>query len=371
MVGVSAPVRRLSGDAIVSEAIGGGLSPAYKDLLETVMRAGTPEETRRAIASDLRYITAWKLVALGSDLVFPEPEAVVAQFVLDHSVDIDLLDAAAAPRVTAEALIRLEVRRIRSMPRSSTVDRRLASWRRIHVLKGCKGPFESPALREIIRRARGAARSRHGAQAKKSKNPVTQEILDQLIAHRGPGVYGLRDAALLETAWASGGRRRSEMASLEVRDLDRRRFARDGVIMINLRQDKSHQTTPPPPLILRGRAARTLDMWLRVSGLKSGLVFRALTRPDKLGWARIKDEGVSGRAIARIFKRALRRAGLPQDYASPHGIRSGFITDAARAGISIEAVMRVTLHSSRDQVAAYYHEVDLDLNDATRLRRDE
>jgi len=42
-----------------------------------------------------------------------------------------------------------------------------------------------------------------------------------------------------------------------------------------------------------------------------------------------------------------------------------------RDGISIEAVMRVTLHSSRDQVAAYYHEVDLDLNDATRLRRDE
>jgi hypothetical protein len=44
------------------------------------------------------------------------------------------------------------------------------------------------------------------------------------------------------------------------------------------------------------------------------------------------------------------------------------VTEAARAGLPVEAVMRLTLHRSREQVAAYYHEMDLARNPATRLR---
>ncbi|MEE4539325.1 MAG: tyrosine-type recombinase/integrase, partial [Erythrobacter sp.] len=66
------------------------------------------------------------------------------------------------------------------------------------------------------------------------------------------------------------------------------------------------------------------------------------------------------------FARLVKAAGLPEGYASPHGLRSGFVTEAARAGLAVEAVMRVTLHRSREQVAAYYHELDLAKNPATR-----
>jgi integrase len=208
----------------------------------------------------------------------------------------------------------------------------------------------------------------HGHSAKKSANPVDRDILVRLVAARAPGLHGLRDAALIETAWATGGRRRSELAGLRVEDLDRSAFAPDGTITVRLRETKTHNETAPPPLLLTGRAARALDLWLRASGVKDGAVFRALTRPDRRGRAVVLDRGLTPTAVRAVLARMVKAAGLPEGYASPHGLRSGFITEAARAGLAVEAVMRVTLHRSRDQVAAYYHELDLAKNPATQLR---
>lgn len=103
----------------------------------------------------------------------------------------------------------------------------------------------------------------HGHSAKKSANPVDRDILVRLVAARAPGLHGLRDAALIETA-----------------------FATDGTIRVLLRETKTHKETAPPPLLLTGRAATALDLWLRASGVKDGAVFRALTRPDRRGAAR-------------------------------------------------------------------------------------
>jgi integrase len=208
----------------------------------------------------------------------------------------------------------------------------------------------------------------HGRPAKKSANPVDRELLDKLVGARAPGMHGLRDAAMLETAWATGGRRRSELAALRVEDLDRSAFATKGVIGVRLRETKTHKDTAPPPLLLTGRAARALDLWLRASGIEDGPVFRALTRPDGQGRSRVLTRGLTESAIRLAFARLVEAAGLPRGHASPHGLRSGFITEAARAGVPVEAVMRVTLHRSREQVAAYYHELDLEKNPATRLR---
>ncbi|TVQ57280.1 MAG: integrase, partial [Phycisphaerales bacterium] len=144
--------------------------------------------------------------------------------------------------------------------------------------------------------------------------------------------------------------------------------AEDGTILIRLRETKTDKELPPLPLVLTGRAAQALDLWLRATGLKTGAVFRALTRPDRDGNAKVLKRGLTPTAIRAAFARLVKAAGLPKGYASPHGLRSGFITEAARAGIAVEAVMRVTLHRSRDQVAAYYHELDLAKNPATRLR---
>jgi len=345
-----------------------GLPPIYRDLIERLARETIPANTRRALESDLRYLAAWKRATMGADLAFPESEDVVARFILDHSADLEGMAPDDPPRLVADILLDLGLRRSRALPRPSTLERRLASWRRLHGARNLAGPFGSPALRSLLARARAAGRAVHGHAAKKSANPVDRALLDRLVAARGPGLHGLRDAALIETAWATGGRRRSELAALRVEDLDRTTFAMDGTIALRLRETKTHKESAPPPLMLTGRAAKALDLWLRASGVTDGAVFPALTRPDRAGRARVLDRGLTPTAIRAAFARLVQAAGLPEGYASPHGLRSGFITEAARAGIAVEAVMRVTLHRSRDQVAAYYHELDLARNPATRLR---
>jgi integrase len=265
-------------------------------------------------------------------------------------------------------LIDLGLRRSRAVPRPSALERRLASWRRLHGARNLAGPFGSPALRSLLARARAAGRAVHGHAAKKLANPVDRDILDRLVAARAPGLHGLRDVALIETAWATGGRRRSELAGLRIEDLDRSAFEADGTITLRLRETKTHKKAPPLPPLLTGRAARALDLWQRALGVKDGAVFRALTRPDGPGRANVIKRGLTPTTIRATFARMVQAAGLPEGYASPHGLRSGFITEAARAGLAVEAVMRVTLHRSRDQVAAYYHELDLMKNPATRLR---
>lgn len=344
------------------------LPPIYRDLIDRLTRQTIPANTKRAIETDLRYIAAWKFAAIGEDLVFPESEDVVARFILDHSADLESMNPEDPPRLVADVLIDRRLRRSLAMPRPSTLDRRLASWRRLHGARNLEGPFDSPALRSLLARARALGREVHGRPQKKSANPVDRTILTRLVAARAPGIHGIRDAALIETAWASGGRRRSELAALAYDDLDLGRFESDGVIVIRLQETKTHKEAAPPPLLIRGRAAKSLHLWLRASGVKRGPVFRALTRPDRNGDARVLDRGLSGTAIRAIFARLVNAAGLPDGYASPHGMRSGFITEAARAGIAVEAVMMVTLHRSRDQVAAYYHELDLEKNPATKLR---
>jgi integrase len=344
------------------------LPPIYRKLIERLARDTIPENTRRALESDLRYLAAWRRVATGEELAFPESEDVVARFVLDHSADLEAMAPDDAPRLTAQILVDLGLRRSLAMPRPSTLERRLASWRRLHGARSLDGPFASPALRSLVTRARAAGRALYGHAAKKSANPVDRALLDRLVAARGPGLHGLRDTAMIETAWATGGRRRSELAALRVENLNRTRFAETGAIGLHLAETKTHKETVPPPLMLTGRAAQALDLWLRAAGITDGPVFRALTRPDRLGRANILDRGLTPTAIRAAFARLVKEAGLPPGFASPHGLRSGFITEAARAGLPIEAVMRLTLHRSRDQVAAYYHELDLHRNPATRLR---
>jgi integrase len=345
------------------------LPPIYRDLIARLARETIPANTLRALEGDMRYLAAWKRIATGADLTFPESEDIVARFILDHSADLEAMAPGDPPRLTADALIDLGLRRARAMPRPATLERRLASWRRLHAARGAEGPFAAPALRALMARARAAGRAAHGRPAPKSANPVDRDMLDRLVAARAPGLHGIRDAALIETAWASGGRRRSELAGLRVEDMDFSRFAARGVIGLRLRATKTHRdATPPPPLLLAGRAARALDLWLRASGVKDGAAFRGLTRPDRAGAARVRDQGLTPTAIRAAFARMVKAAGLPDGFASPHGLRSGFITEAARAGIAVEAVMRLTLHRSRDQVAAYYHEPDLAKNPATRLR---
>ena len=72
-------------------------------------------------------------------------------------------------------------------------------------------------------------------------------------------------------------------------------------------------------------------------------------------------------AVAQILRRLIATAGLPEGFATPHGLRSGFLTQAALDGAPLQAAMRLSLHRSAAQAQKYYADVDVADNPAADL----
>lgn len=335
------------------------LDPADRAGLEALHLAGTPENTRRAYARDLAYLSAWKEAAFAAPMTWPETEAVALRFLLDHARDLETAPPEDPARIVAERLIALGLRRTLARPAPATLDRRIASWRTFHRMRNLPSPFEAPLLRQTRARARrGAA---HLPQAR-SAHPITREILIEMIRATGPGLCGLRDRAVLYLGWASGGRRRSEIAGLRHEDLDLERFDSDGILRFRLVRSKTTGPGDAPQLVLKGRAARALVAWLDAAGITGGPVFRRITRTGTVGARALSPAGVG-----QIVKRLLVATGRAGDFASAHGLRAGFLTQAALDGVPVQAAMRLSLHRSALQAQRYYADVEIAANPAADL----
>lgn len=336
-----------------------GLAAADMERLTELFIRGTPPNTLRAWESDLGYITAWRLHRFGGGPVWPEREDVVLTFVLDHSRDLEQAAADDPARTGAEALIAAGLRRSLACPAPSTLDRRIASWRAFHRMRNLPSSFEAPILREARAKAR---RATDRAPAPKSAHPVTRDILHRLMEASGPGMRGLRDRAILCLGWASGGRRRSEIVALNVEDLDLTAFDSSGLIRLLLPGTKTSTKGDTPRLVLTGTPARALVAWLDAAGIATGPIFRRVTRHDTVGRNRLSAAGV-----AEVLRRLLHDAGLPPGWASPHGLRSGFLTQAAQDGAPLQAAMKLSLHRSAQQAQSYYADVEIAENPAVGL----
>jgi integrase len=79
------------------------------------------------------------------------------------------------------------------------------------------------------------------------------------------------------------------------------------------------------------------------------------------------DHALTPQTINNIVKARCRAAGLdPKDF-SAHGLRSGYLTEAARWGISLPEAMRQSQHRSVQQAARYYNDVEAASGQAARL----
>jgi len=344
---------------LVVPASGSLLSPQDEAALTDLYVRGTPANTVRAYESDLGYITAWKLLSFSTDLVWPEREDVALRFLLDHARDLESDPPESAARQVAEVMIERGLRKTFACPAPSTLDRRIASWRAFHRMRNLPSPFENPLLRDARSKARRAAAR---PRTRKSANPVTREVLERVLSVCGPDLRGTRDRALLCLGWASGGRRRSEISGLDLDDLDRSEFEDTGVIRFTLRSSKTTSTGKTPPLLLQGRAARAVESWIRAVKLEDGALFRPISKAGKVLKRRLSPDG-----IASILKTRLVDAGFEDGFATPHGLRSGFLTQAALDGAPLQAAMRLSLHRSVPQAMAYYDEVEIADNPATKL----
>ena len=211
-------------------------------------------------------------------------------------------------------------------------------------------------------RARRAANKRGERPTKKTA--ITKRELDALIATCDESLDGLRDRALLYFAFASGGRRRSEVAAADFSAL---RKVGDRQYVYRLEFSKTQQagaksnSTPDKPIL--GVAADALEAWMVASGLKDGAIFRRV-RGSTVG------AGLSPAAVAEIVQRRAARAGLQGDFAG-HSLRSGFVTEGGRQGVALPAIMAMTEHRSVASVIGYFQAGGVQDNPAARLLEDE
>jgi len=111
-----------------------------------------------------------------------------------------------------------------------------------------------------------------------------------------------------------------------------------------------------------GPPVEALREWLERANISKGAVFRAIDR-----WEGLSDRALTPQAVNLILKRRCALAGLNPWEFSAHGLRSGYLTEAARNGVSLPAAMQQSQHRSVQQAASYFNDADRHLSKAARL----
>ncbi|CAD7716626.1 Tyrosine recombinase XerC [Xanthomonas hydrangeae] len=336
------------------------LAQQAADAVRELLAEAAAENTTRSYTSALRYWAGWHAARYGIELALPVPEATVLQFVVDHmqrrSTDGEL--AWELPPIVDQALVAAGLKAKLGPWALATVRHRVAVLSTAHRLKQATNPCEQPAIRTVLSRAARAAVKR--GERPRKKTAITLPELEALLATCDDSLEGIRDRALLCFGFASGGRRRSEIAAADLR-----RIGEAGYIY-RLEHSKTQQagvtasSTPDKPVL--DRAALALQDWLDAAGITEGAIFRRL-------WKRRVGPALSPAAVGEIVQRRARLAGLEGDFGG-HSLRSGFVTEASRQGVALPAIMQLTEHRSVSSVVGYFQAGGAIGNPAARLLED-
>ncbi|RWX28834.1 site-specific integrase [Rhizobium leguminosarum] len=339
------------------------------ETLRHLVNQGMGDNTLRALTSDLTYLEAWGLAATGKSLPWPAPEALLLKFVAHHLWDPQHRETDPDHGMPAEVDQNLRSQGfLKSVgPHApATVRRRLANWSTLTKWRGLDGAFASPALKSAIRLAiRAAPRQR----LRKSAKAVTGDVLAKLLATCATdSLRDLRDRAILMVAFASGGRRRSEIAGLRCEQLtveppisvpDRPPLPS---LAIHLGRTKTTNGEQDDVVYLTGRPVEALNAWMVAAKIESGSVFRGIGR-----WGTVSRRAIDPQSINAILKQRAMMAGLDSGEFSAHGLRSGYLTEAANRGIPLPEAMEQSLHRSVQQASSYYNSATRREGQASRL----
>ncbi|NSZ87620.1 tyrosine-type recombinase/integrase (plasmid) [Agrobacterium tumefaciens] len=341
--------------------------------LKHLASEGMGDNTMRALASDLAYLEAWCVLVTGTPLPWPAPESLLLKFVAHHLWDPVERGTNADHGMPADVAIAL---RLKGLLRSAgphapaTVRRRLTSWSILTRWRGLTGSFSAPSLKSALRLA---VRASNRPRQRKSKKAVTADILAKLLAAcAGDRLVDLRDRALLLMAFASGGRRRSEVAGLRVEDLVEEEPVRTNptdehspllpCLTIHLGRTKTTTSDDDEHVVLIGRPVTALKHWLEEAKIEAGPVFRRIDQ-----WGNLDRRAMTPQSVNLILKTRIRQAGLDPAQFSAHGLRSGYLTEAANRGIPLPEAMQQSLHKSVTQASGYYNNSERKMGRAARL----
>lgn len=273
--------------------------------------------TRRAYATDVRRFMRW---CEGRGL---EPLPASATVVLLHLASL------------LEAGLKL-----------ATINRAVVSISLAQVVAGGANPRDDLQVREFLKGLRRRLRS----QPRREAAPLMLDGLRSALSTQPTSTrLGLRNRALLLVGWF-GALRRSELVALDRGDV---RDDADGLV-IKVRSSKTDQEGQGAVLGLPRRSdelcpATAVKQWLAIrddDGEEA--LFIAVDR--RCGGRRLSTKGVE-----RVMAGVVDNAGL-QGQLTPHSLRSGFATQAARAGKPAHAIRRQTRHRSLAMLERYIRE---------------
>jgi integrase len=169
-------------------------------------------------------------------------------------------------------------------------------------------------------------------------------------------------------AFASGGRRRSEISSLRVEQLSVEApiEVADGPplpsLAIHLGRTKTATGEEDEIVYLTGRPVEALNAWMVAAKIGKGSVFRGIGR-----WGTVSKRAIDPQSVNAILKQRAEMAGLESGEFSAHGLRSGYLTEAANRGIPLPEAMEQSRHRSVQQASSYYNNATRRSGRAARL----
>jgi integrase len=332
--------------------------------VRALLAEGESANTVRSYASGIRYWAAWFQLRYGTALCLPVSVPAVLQFLVDHvertgpggKLAHDL------PAAIDAALVQAGFKAAPGCPALGTVLHRLSVLSRAHQVRDVANPVRDPAVQELVRRIRRAQVARGVRPA--SKTALTREPLLAMLATCTDGLAGIRDRALLLFAFASGGRRRSEVAAAVIENLTK---VDDETYVYRLTRSKTdqagteHSGDASKPVV--GVAAQALGAWLQATGASEGAIFRRIRGRQAAG-------PLSAQAVSHIVQRRARLAGLIGDYGA-HSLRSGFVTEAGRQNVPIREAMGLTGHRSLVTFLRYFQTGAVQHSAAANLMADD
>jgi integrase len=227
----------------------------------------------------------------------------------------------------------------------STLDRRLAAIRLMHVGAKVAPPHDALEVAEVMRGIRRAWK-----RPVSQKAPALEEDVKRMSAiTEADTLRGLRDRAVLLLGFA-GALHRSEVVALDVEDLTEQREG----INIRIRTSKTDQEgdgqTVAIPRVHDSPycPVRALQAWLQAADVTSGAVFRRMYRGDTVGESRL-----TAQSVALIVKELAQNIGLDARRYAGHSLRSGFLMSAARRRASLFKMADQSRHKSLDVLREY------------------
>jgi integrase len=344
--------RTLSATAETALSLYSGVAALNPEVLhaqaEASVRAlyqeGQSANTARSYATALRYWAAWFRLRYRAALELSVPVPVVLQFIVDHVERVgDGVREHDLPLAIDAALVRSGFKSALGPPKLATVLHRLSVLSKAHTLREQLNPVRDVHVQELLRRVRRAHAQR--GEVSTPKQALTKEPLEAVLATCTDGLIGLRDRALLLFAWASGGRRRSEVTRAVIEQL---MVVDANTYLYRLVHSKSDQAGAAihveKPII--GVAAEALTAWLGASGVTEGAIFRRIR-------GSVVAEALEPQSVRAIVKRRAALAGLEGDF-SAHSLRSGFMTEAGRQNVPLAEAMALTGHHSVQTALRYF-----------------